>query len=466
MSSAHEQHAERRSFRATRVRWAFLTSAGSKGLGLLVQFLALPLAIRTLGPERFGLYTMLYAALVWIDLGRLGIGPGLTRELAVAWNRGERGREQALFSSAMCLLLAISLVISAAVALGVYFGGSHLDWLFGPSASKFGSELLAGVIVVSAFLIAHIAFSAGEAARSAYQDDFINNLTNMFANFVSLILIFAVAIYFPTIPAFAVAVFGSMVLAKGLNLALLISWSKTYLWPRWRFVDRRELRLLMNSSLAFFAVQIATLLMHNISLFQLGRVVGPEELTPFASVFRLTQLLATGVMMVSMPLWPAITDAAVRGDRDWIVRSYRRLIFGAVAFSTAVALTLTVLGPVLIPLWVGKEVVPDMTLTGLLGFYFVIWMWSHCHAVVLFGLGQLWRVAVVMVVEGVLVLTFAYALMPHFGAVGTALGMCAAALVTSTWLMPLMVRRSLAQPLDAHVADAAPNAATLEEHAL
>lgn len=448
MTNHEHTHAERRAFRAGRVRLAFLTSGGSKALGLIVQFLAIPLAVRSLGPERFGIYTMLVSALVWIDLGRLGIGPGLTRELALAWNRGQRLREQMLFSNAMFFLLVIATLIAGMLTLGYHAGASHIDFVFGSSATRFRSEILAGIIIVGGFLVAQIIFSAGEAARSAYQDDFINNLMNMLANLASLLLIFGVALFWPTIPAFALAVFGSIALGKGINLALLLSRSRPYLFPRWRYVDKMEFGPLLGASLAFWVVQIATLMMHNLSLVQLGRMIGAEELTPFAVVFRLLQLLSTAVLMISMPLWPAITDAAVRGDDVWIRRAYRRLIRSAMAFCTLVALAITVFGSTLIRLWAGGGVRTEFALNAVLGVYFVIWMWNHCHSTILFGLGRLWPVAYVTLAEGALVLVLAWLLIPHYGALGTAMALCGAGLATTAWILPLLVRHVLADPLN------------------
>lgn len=439
--------AERRAFRAGRVRLAFLTSAGSKALGLLVQFLAVPLAVRALGPERFGIYTMLVSALVWIDLGRLGIGPGLTRELAIAWNRDQRDREQMLFANAMAFLVVVAAAIGA-VLLGVYLAGwLRVDAIFGSSALRFEGEIIAGMAVVAAFLVAQIVFSAGEAARSAYQDDFINNLMNTLANLVSLGLIFGVALLVPTIWAFALAVFGSIALGKGVNLLWLLAGTRRYLLPRWRHVDRRALGALLGTSMAFWIIQLATLLMHNVSLVQLGRSIGAEALTSFAVVFRLLQLLTTVVFMVSLPLWPAITDAAVRGDREWIVRAYRRLIAMAMTFCIVAAIGLAIAGPHLIPLWAGRGVRPDAMLDAMLGAYFVIWMWNHCHSAVLFGLGRLWPVAGTMLAEGVLVLVLAAVLIPRFGDLGTAIALCGAGLFTTAWILPLLVRRTLAASL-------------------
>ena len=433
----------RREFRFYRVRLAFLSSSASKVLGFLVQFLAVPLAVKALGTERFGIYTMLVSALVWIDLGRLGIGPGLTREMAVAWNRGDSQSERILFSNAFILLMAVALLVAVIFVLLFNFGGISFRQLVGDSAYSYRSEIEAGALIVIIFLLAQIIFSAGEAARSAYQEDYINNAMSSFGNLAAIGLVVWVGYYWPTIQGFTIAIFGSIALSKGANLLLLLSGSRRYLMPRWHHFRRNTAGLLLKVSLAFWVVQLATLMMHNFSLVQLGTIVGPDELAPFAVLFRLLQLLSTGVLMITMPLWPAITDALVRNDFDWIRYSYGRLIKIVLTYSIGVAITLGLLGEYLIHLWVGDNIYFDPNLAKSLSAYFVIWMWNHSNIAVLFGLGKLWEVAITMLAEGALVLMIGHALVPLFGNLGMAFSLCIAGLITSSWIFPLIIRREL-----------------------
>lgn len=437
------QHKSRRAFRIGRVRLAFITSAVSKALGFLVQFLAIPLAVKALGAERFGIYTMIVSALVWIDLGRLGIGPGLTRGIAVAWNQGDKQGEKELFSNAFFLLTAMALLVGGMLALILGIDGLSLKDLVGDSAPRYRNEILAGVAVVMGFLMAQIIFSAGEAARSAYQEEYINNIMNSLGNLLAMVLVIWVAYYWPTIQGFCVAIFGSIALSKGLNIVVLLGVSRRYLLPRWRNVRPDVAKHLLNLSFAFWIVQLATLMMHNFSLVQLGAIVGPETLAPFALLFRMLQLLSTVVLMVTMPLWPAITDALIRGDHNWIRYAYTRLLKIVLSFSMVVAVVLGLKGDDLIRLWVPDMVDFDVTLIKVLSVYFVIWMWNHSNTTVLFGLGRLWPVACTLLVEGSLVLILGSYLTPSLGNLGMALALCIAGVATSSWVLPLLIRREL-----------------------
>lgn len=438
-SNLAAEHATRRAFRFGRVRLAFLTSAASKALGFLVQFLAVPLAVKALGAERFGIYSILVSALTWIDLGRLGIGPGLTRGMAIAWNKDDRATEKKLFSNAFFLLVFMAALVGCLLTLLLSIGGPRLEASFGPSAARYRAEIATGAIFVVSFLMAQIVFSSAEAVRSAYQEDYVNNSMNLLGNVLALVFVLGVTYYWPTIQGFTIAVFGSIAISKGLNLIVLLGWSHRYLLPRWSDVQLGTIKSLLNTSFAFWVIQIATLMMQNFSLVLLGAKVGPETLAPYAVLFRLLQLLSTVVLMMTMPLWPAITDAVVRKDHDWIQNAYKRLVRVVMLFSACVALVIGVAGDKLVHLWVGNKLYVDKNLVVVLGIYFVIWMWNHSHAAVLFGLGRLWLMALTILAEGTLVLALGWALVPHFGNLGMAFSLCLAGVLSSGWILPMLV---------------------------
>ena len=82
------------------IRLAVLTSFLSKaGTGLL-QLLAIPLAVRVMGREEFGLYTSISLALATVALLEIGIGPALAHGLSKANAAGCVSERRRLASTA------------------------------------------------------------------------------------------------------------------------------------------------------------------------------------------------------------------------------------------------------------------------------------------------------------------------------------------------------------------------------
>jgi len=82
------------------------------GLGapLLFALVSIPVLVRVLGPERFGLLTLIWAVTSYFGLFDLGLGRALTQQLAITLDRKEDGQVGPLSATALALMAALGLV--------------------------------------------------------------------------------------------------------------------------------------------------------------------------------------------------------------------------------------------------------------------------------------------------------------------------------------------------------------------
>jgi O-antigen/teichoic acid export membrane protein len=144
-----------------------------------------------------------------------------------------------------------------------------------------------------------------------------------------------------------------------------------------------------------------------------------------------------------MPLWPAFTDAIAHRDIEWIRRSYRRIRLALMAYSCIVAAIMIIAGQ-----WIFTNVLHiDTTGAGLLFVIFALYfganVWTHLYYVTLMGMDGIWKVALVVFAEKLLIWLFGIVLVPRMGAAGMALAYLSASIVLPAWLLPGMMRRAL-----------------------
>ncbi|MGD7653307.1 MAG: hypothetical protein ACQCXQ_08845, partial [Verrucomicrobiales bacterium] len=121
-----ETHAERRN---RSIRLAVVTSFLSKAGTVLLQALSMPIAIRVLGREEFGLYTTVNLTLSTVAMLQVGVGPALTHGLTKA-RAGDDGKlQRALGSSAFFLMAGVALL--AGLALGLVLVAVPLPVIYG-----------------------------------------------------------------------------------------------------------------------------------------------------------------------------------------------------------------------------------------------------------------------------------------------------------------------------------------------
>ncbi|HEY1121093.1 MAG TPA: oligosaccharide flippase family protein, partial [Haloferula sp.] len=104
------------------IRLAVVTSFLSKAGTVLFQALSIPIAVRVLGREEFGIYSAVNVTLGIVSMLQVGIGPALAHGLSKAKAHGHEEDARQLSSSAFFLsggLALIAGVILASVLLAV-----------------------------------------------------------------------------------------------------------------------------------------------------------------------------------------------------------------------------------------------------------------------------------------------------------------------------------------------------------
>ena len=224
--------------------------------------------------------------------------------------------------------------------------------------------------------------------RLGFQQQHLNNMWGMLANGLSLASILLVAAFEPTVPAFLAAVFVPGVLCRALNLGSLLIREQPHLRPALHNFSRETLRYLVGPSLGFLTVQVAVLLYQQVVILEVGRLLGPEGVAPFALMLQLVSLFGGVVAMIMLPLWPALADARTSRDASWIRSAYKRVTVGSMGYAAIVAVAFAVASDLFLRLVFGFEAGASDYLPALFAFYFVLTIWEYTNINFLFGLSM------------------------------------------------------------------------------
>src|SRR5438552_10250282 len=120
--------------RGGRAKLAISTSLVSRVVTTAVSFVVLPISIRYLGNEGYGLMTTITAVVGWLQFTNMGIGLGLQNALTDEVAKGNKQVQKELVSTAFFSLCAIGAVLFV-VGLIVF---PHVSWdrVFPPTISR------------------------------------------------------------------------------------------------------------------------------------------------------------------------------------------------------------------------------------------------------------------------------------------------------------------------------------------
>lgn len=435
-------------YRDRSLRLAVITSLISKVGTIVLRLVSIPIAIRLLGMEMFGVYTIITMAVGMIDMLHIGIGPALTKALSKAVAHGDRETERTVFATS--ILLSVGLTVTATTTALVLLLNVPVATLFGtefaPVADTMFNAALLGLFIIQLEMIC-IPFEMG---RDGYQETRFTNAWGAAGNVLGAVTLLAGIWYFPTIEFLLLAVNGSIALAKlGNTCHLLIQ--RPYLFPRLALFRKKLVGGLASDGVRFSITYIlAAGVEYNLIAFLIGRHVGPEAVGIYNVMITVHFSLTGLVVMFTKPYWPALMDAFERRDTAWILRTSNRLRLGGLGFASLAGAGLVAVGPFVLRTWAGEEfysAVSDnfqMDRLALLAFaaYFLVHIWRHINQTLALGIGWISPVAKVVVAEALFLITVTSFALLHESGIGMIyLVMTASVALFSGWLFPLFFRK-------------------------
>lgn len=427
------------------IRLAVLSSFVSKGGSILLQLLSIPIAIRVLGREEFGLYTTVSLTLSTISMLEVGVGPALTHGLTRAQAAGDEVKQRELGSTAFFLMLGMSLLVG--VALAVILWTVPLLSLFGESFAGQEASLRPALWAGLGLFLMYFVLNLTERVREGFLEVASNNLWGATGNVVAAIAVAAGIWFIPQVWFLVVAVHGSVILTKICNTLTL--WKKhPVIRPAPKSFRVLTAKSLLTDGIAFSTSMLVTgLVEYNLCGWLVGRADGPAATALYGIFISLTVMQLGFVVMLSTPTWPAVSEALARKDLAWAQNAAKRLyLFGAV-FAICSALGLLALGPYVLPLWLGKEFSSiSRLLLGCYGLYFVAHVWRHLNHAMMIGTGQVGRMVRIQLIESILVAVLGALALRYGGIEGMLATMAVLIFILTGSVLPGLVFKALKTP--------------------
>jgi O-antigen/teichoic acid export membrane protein len=362
----------------TQIKGAF----AFKALGALASFAAVPLMLRYLGTERYGIWSTIMSVAAWVTLSDMGIGYGLRCKLTEALARNDEAGASAYVSSAYTAL--------GVLAVGVFAlflpASAYVGWqgLFNTDVTDNGT--LRGFALLTAFFILASMWSGlVNQVLNAVQHSSAVVLGQTVFNTLTLAFVFILLHTAPPSLRLMATAYGLALLASHLGLSVWCYRQRGALVPR-ASIDPARLAALMRLGLQFFVLELGYVMIVSTDKILITQMLGPEAVAPYDVVFKLFSVVTVAHTLITMPLWSSYGDAYHRGDHAWIHATLhgQRRLFAALALG--IVLLALAARPV-IAWWVGPAIaVPPGLVAGMAAFL-AIFTWNNVYSTALNGMG-------------------------------------------------------------------------------
>lgn len=380
--------------RTLKIKRNIIYSLLIKGASVLIVFLLIPLTIHYVNAGQYGIWLTISSLVAWIDTFDIGLSNGLRNKTATSLALNENENIVKYISTTYALLFLIALIIFVLF----YIIGSFFNWNQLLNIKGFINYNIWPIIVITlgSFCIRFV-LQPITSILIATQQPFKSSLILLLGQLLTFVLIYILTIFTKSnLLILVVVVAGSPVLVLSLaNIYLFGTTLRSYA-PKFRFIDLKSAKSLLNVGGAFFFLQIGALVLFQTDNIVITRTLGPEEVTTFNLAYKYFSLNIIIFSIVVMPYWSAVTDAYAKNDMEWIKQSIHKLrtVWLYISVFTFV---LYFFSNIFYKIWIGDTVTVPNSLSLSLAVYVLASNWAGIYINALNGIGKL-RVQLILVI--------------------------------------------------------------------
>jgi O-antigen/teichoic acid export membrane protein len=363
------QHAKHRNRRAAK-------SGGMAMLARCVQVgssvLTVPITLKYLGAERFGLWMTISSILAMAAFADFGVGNGVLNTVAKAFGQDDVfGMRRAISSGFAILCIIATIVLSGFFVVYPFVNWAHVFRVVSPLAM---AEAGPALLVFAICFALNIAFDTVQRVQMGIQQGYRYGRWQMVGSITGLVSVLAGIWFHVGLPVLVMAIAGAPTLATMTNAVHFFGVVRPDLRPSIHFISNPVVIQIARLGLLFFVLQLASSLAFSADNFIIARTLGAVRVPEYAVPQRMFALISMMSAMLITPLWPAYGEAVSRGDFPWVRHTLRRSLLGVFAASTVAATVILLLSHRILAFWVGGRVKPSFAL--LLGL--AIWAVMEC----------------------------------------------------------------------------------------
>ncbi|WP_169301803.1 MATE family efflux transporter [Parvibacter caecicola] len=357
--------------RSNVLRNNIIGSIAIKGGALCVTLASTPAYIRYFENDSvLGVWFVIVSILNWILTFDLGIGNGLRNQLAYASSGSDETEMKKVVSSGYVSLG----VVCAVLALAGVFAIPAFDWnaLLNISEDIISSSVLKSCIFIVYFgMVAQFWLKLITSVLYSLQKTAVANSVSLVSSI--LLLIFLLVHKGGDQESRLMALSIAQVLC--INLPLIVATVCVFMTtlkhasPSPSFVSLSHSKGIVALGGAFFAIQIFLLIANSTNEFVIGFLYSSADVVGYQVYYRIFSLVIVGFSLVVQPMWSAMASAYAEKNFSWLAKAYHRFSYvsaGGILF----ALALVFAAPVIIPLWVGPDVVTVDVRTSLIFMFY------------------------------------------------------------------------------------------------
>lgn len=397
-----------------------VTSAAAQLTGIATSIILVPILIKYLGMERYGLWISVSSAVAILGVTDLGLGNGLLNVISEANGKKDHKMAVQYISSTFAVVCCIAIFFLGGFIL-LY---QKINWipLFNVTTAQAIADTGPTVAILIGGTFVNMPISIIQKIQRGYQEEFIHNLwqiANKLLLFGSIYLLISLN---SSLPRIALAFMCVPFIVAVLNSTTWFIFYRPWLKPKIQEIKIVAVKRIFNIGVLFLILQLAMILGYQMDSLVIAHFMGAEYVPQYAIPVKLFIIIPTILGFALTPLWPAYGEAIANKDKDWVRKTFFRSVkLASIVCLITLSLLLIFLKDLLY-LWVGSEIKPSLLLIIGLSLWTFMSSLNGPIAMLLNGLGVIGFQVVFNILMTIANLTLSIFLVQKIGVSGPVFG--------------------------------------------
>jgi O-antigen/teichoic acid export membrane protein len=380
------------------------------------SIITVPLTLKYLGNERFGLWMTISSVLAMASFADFGIGNGVLNTVSEAFGKDDMTGVRKAVSSGFAILSSIA----ALLLLSFFIIFRFINWgdFFRVASSQARVEAGPALAVFATCFALNISMDVVQRVQLGLQQGYRYSLWQLCGSTMGFIGVLGGIRLQVSLPVLVMAVAGVPILATALNAMHFFFFVRPDLRPSVELVSRDTISQIAKLGSFFFVLQVVVGVSFSADNFIVARTLGALSVPEYSIPQRMFALITMMSGMLVAPLWPAYGEAISRGHIRWVRHTLRSSLLMVLGATSVASCILLLFSHRLIYWWVGSRIHPSFLLLLGLAIWTVIGCCGDALAMFMNGAGIVRFQVVVASIFGIVCVTTKVLFVHHFGIVG------------------------------------------------
>lgn len=361
-----------------------------------ISFMYIPIALKFLGVENYGIWATLLSIFSWITFFDVGIGNSLRTTLVehIEKNEIEKVRELVSTSYINIAIIAIVFVISAILVLNFIDIGALLNINY--------NRLERLIFLSFCFCSLNFVISLCKQIYYAYQNTItvsIIELTAQCINFMGVLIFSYYKIENNLI--YVSLLYGGTYLSVNLYFTYRLFRVKQFLIPKIINYKKSLNNKINILGIKFFLIQIVVLILFTTDSLIITKLFGASEVTPYSISNKIFGIVTSFYSIILTPLWSRVSKEKINGNIKWIRETLKKLNILSAIVGIGIII-LYFIYPFILKFWLRENIVYSNSLIAYMAFFTFLSIWCNNHAYIMNGMGEIDTQLKVAIVQGII----------------------------------------------------------------